>query len=355
MTYPPTAGYQPPQQHVPPVNYHCHNCGNALSSDAQFCGRCGTPRQATIVATGPLTAPYATTPTATAAKTTRPTVVNWAVVLLFAYALSVAANGVFWGVRDGHDPSKGVIVALAVAIPAIFVYMGKRAARIIAWVVAGLFLPTTLATILDAGATSAIAYPLAYLLDLVAVIVLLAMPASNAYFRKAPATATASSVRPSSPEPTQQAPAPGKPARTPMSGALKLLIVLGAVVVLVAVAAIAANLRNAGGGSSEAGAGQPDWTPTTPEQVACAAVRDEVAAGTLFNRSSQHARDIHTKVIDPLMGSAGTNSNFRRQQLIVAFADWQAYVGNDSNRLTPAQILAELDGQCSSYGAPIGA
>jgi hypothetical protein len=26
--------------------YYCHHCGNALSDDARFCGRCGTPRQA---------------------------------------------------------------------------------------------------------------------------------------------------------------------------------------------------------------------------------------------------------------------------------------------------------------------
>jgi hypothetical protein len=96
------------------------------------------------------------------------------------------------------------------------------------------------------------------------------------------------------------------------------------------------------------------WTPTTPEQVACAAVRDELADGTLFNRSFQHARDIHSQVISPLMASGGTNSNFGRQQLIFALSDWQAYVGNDGNRLTPGQILAELTGQCSAHDAPIG-
>jgi hypothetical protein len=145
--------------------------------------------------------------------------------LLFAYALSVVVNGVLSSVRDEYgDPSKSLIVALVTAVPAVFVLMGKRAARIVAWVVAGLFLLTTLAAVLGAGATSAIAYPLVSMLGLVAVVVLLARPAANDYFRKAPATATAGSLGSAS------GPASGNAAKAPMSGAQKLLIGLGAVV-----------------------------------------------------------------------------------------------------------------------------
>lgn len=217
--------------------HYCHHCGNALGDDARSCGACGTPRQTASHATEVLPAAVgaARQPNralvAPSIKRPRPAVVTWAVGLMFAYALSVVVNGVISGVRDEYrDPSKSLIVALVTAVPAVFVYKGKRPARIIAWVVAGVFLPTILAAILDAGATSAIAYPLVYMLDLVAVVVLLAMPAANDYFRKAPATATAGSVGTASLAPV---PASGKPAKTPMSGALKLLIGLGAVVVAV--------------------------------------------------------------------------------------------------------------------------
>jgi hypothetical protein len=240
-----------------------------------------------------------------------------------------------------------LVPAAATALLAVFVAKGSRAARILALVFGVLSLISGLALIgfLDLPRLAR-TNPLA--VAIVLLLLFLVLPASLLLYPKARLFYRSKGETP------QPLPTPGKPTMAPMSGALKLLIGLGAVVVLVVVVGVAANLRAHSGSSGPAGAVQPDWTPTTPEQVACAAVRDELTAGTLFDRSSQHARDIHARVISPLTASAGTNRNFGRQQLIFALADWQAYVGNDSNRLTPAQILAELDSQCRSYGAPIG-
>ena len=108
----------------------------------------GTPPQPTRT----VIAPSATRP--------RPAVVTWAVGLSFAYALSVVAKGVMTGLQDGRlwywYLPQSLIIALALAVPAIFVFMGKRAARVITWVVASMFLLSTFAAIRGAGKTSAI-------------------------------------------------------------------------------------------------------------------------------------------------------------------------------------------------------
>jgi hypothetical protein len=76
------------------------------------------------------------------------------------------------------------LIAIALAVPAVFVYRGSRVARIITWVLAGLFLPSLLVSILEAGATFAAVVGFLLLLVMIAVVALLATPAANEYFRR---------------------------------------------------------------------------------------------------------------------------------------------------------------------------